>query len=231
MTDLRDLVRSGEAGFQRWDERRERLLRESRSLVRASGQRILALHRGRVRPEPSLDRRARALLSHLRAAREFSASGFVQQALGEYAEAVLLEHAITGRAATLAALRGVPVDSLLLGVADAVGELRRAVLERLIQNDLQEAGRLFDQMETLFDLLRDASPPEALVGLRPKRDAARAIIERTRGELVNAKKSKELENKIDDVRSLLDEAEGRVQRPKRRTNDEDLDLDGAWGKK
>jgi hypothetical protein len=56
-------------------------------------------------------------------------------------------------------------------------------------------------------------------------------VERTRGELVTAKRSKELERKIEGVGRLLDEAEApRAKRAARKVGDDALDLDAAWNK-
>jgi hypothetical protein len=68
------------------------------------------------------------------------------------------------------------------------------------------------------------------VSLRPKRDTARAILERTRGDVVNARKTKELERKIDNLGSLLDEAEGTTPKKRKKVDDDELDVDGAWNR-
>ncbi|MBI2078005.1 MAG: hypothetical protein HYT80_06505 [Euryarchaeota archaeon] len=219
--------------MRRWDATRERLLDSSRKLVRASGRCIRDWHRGDVEAArwADLDRQAEAIVRDVEASPGFRTAGFLQQALGEYAEARLLS-ALPEDAATLPGiLPTLPTEALLLGAADAVGELRRSLLDHLVAGRDAEAGLAFEQMESLYDLLADAELPEALVALRPKRDQARGILERTRGDLMTAKKTKELEKRIDGLASMLDEAETRGKPKPKKAASDDLDLDAAWSKK
>jgi translin len=214
--------------FRAWDEQRETLLVLGRELTRASGRLIQAWHRGEERETDwnALDATANKILQAIEKTPWFRHSGFVQQALGEYAEATLLRDA-KGSDALLAKLTP---DALLLGIADTIGELRRRVLDLLLKDDIKQARKGFDQMESLFAALLDVDAPDPLVPARAKRDQARGILERTRGDLVTTKKTKDLEKKVDTLGDLLDEAEGRAKPKKKKADAEDLDLDGAWGK-
>jgi predicted translin family RNA/ssDNA-binding protein len=169
---------------------------------------------------------AAKILVDIQKAPAFRHAGFVQQALGEYVEAILLANP---RNAT-SKLAKIPGDALVLGVADAIGELRRVVLTHLLADDVKTARQALDQMERLFAALTDVEAPEPLVPVRAKRDQARGILERTRSDLVTAKKSKDLETKIDRLGDLLDEAEGRPKKKSKKPNADDLDLDGAWSR-
>lgn len=231
--NLRPLLKTAETEFRSWDRQRERFLSESRRLVRLVAALIRDLHRGRQdRAQWRTAYRGAASLLHRAHRRpEFLHAGFVQQALGEYAEATILLAALEGRRTLPRAMQSFPGDALLLGAADAVGELRRVMLDRLNRDDHRGAQAAFAQMESLFESLQDAEAPEALVPLRAKRDQARGILERSRGDLVAAKKSKELERKIDDVASLLDEAEGAARKSRKKPDPDELDLDSAWSKK
>ena len=231
--EIRALVARGDAGVRRWDVTRERLLDASRKLVRASASCIRDWHRGGVEAArwTDLDRQAEAILRDLDASPEFRTAGFLQQALGEYAEARLLSALSLSAVELPGLLPRLPVEALLLGAADTIGELRRALLDGLVAGRDGAAHAAFEQMESLYDLLSDAEVPEALVGLRPKRDQARGILGRTRGDLMTAKKTKDLEKRIDGLSSMLDEAETRGKpKPKKAVSD-DLDLDAAWSKK
>lgn len=226
---LRAQLHRGAAAFQAWDQARETLLRDARELVRVSGSLIRDLHAGRAAAPAwaSADRLVRRLLSMTRRHAAFRHAGAIQTALGEYCEARLLQAAITGHPPHRL-VAAVPADPLLLGIADTIGELRRRLLDRLAHGDTGAAAQAYDQMESLFGLLSGVEPPEALVALRPKRDAARGILERSRGDIVSAKRQKHLEKKIDDLASLLDEAEGRPAKKAKAAPSEDLDIDAAW---
>ena len=214
------------------DRARERALREARTLTQLSGGLIRGLHRGTWDPDAAarLEASAQALRRLAQRHPYLMHHGAVVSAFCEYAEAHLLRHHLAGRdPPSYRALR-VPPAAYLLGLGDAVGELRRAALDALLQGRTAEAERAVDAMEKVYEALQESQAPEPLVGLRPKIDAARSLLERTRGDLVNGKRAKELERKIDDVARLLDEAEARGKpRPKAKKDDE-LDLDSAWSK-
>jgi translin len=225
---LSRLLRDARADFRAWDKRREALLAGGRELTRLAGQLIQSYHRHDARPADwlRLERLAAKILVDIQKAPAFRHAGFVQQALGEYVEAILLANP---RNAT-SKLAKIPGDALVLGVADAIGELRRVVLTHLLADDVKTARQALDQMERLFAALTDVEAPEPLVPVRAKRDQARGILERTRSDLVTAKKSKDLETKIDRLGDLLDEAEGRPKKKSKKPNADDLDLDGAWSR-
>ena len=222
------LLRRASKEFHAWDAQRETLLTLGRELTRASGRLIQAIHRGEDQEADwkALDALAGRILVTIGKTPWFRHSGFVQQALGEYAEALLLRNA-PGTDKKLARL---PPDALLLGVADTIGELRRRVLNLLLADKVQDARDAFDQMESLFGALLDVDAPDPLVPARAKRDQARGILERTRGDLVTTKKTKDLEKKVDRLSDLLDEAEGRPTKKPKKADDLDLDLDSAWSK-
>jgi translin len=214
------------------DRAREAALRDARELIRLCSALIRGLHRaGWDAPlGRRADRLARGIGRLMRDHPFLAFHGALLQALGEYAEARLLRAHLQGRPVPTPQALGLPAGAYLYGLADLVGELRRHVLARLLVGDLPAAQGAFDSMEKAYEALHECPAPETLVPLRSKVDAARGIVERTRGELVTAKRAKDLERKMDDVGRLLDEAEaGRTKRAKRKPDDE-LDLDGAWGK-
>jgi translin len=69
-------------------------------------------------------------------------------------------------------------------MAEAIGEGRRAILDLLRQGQLADAERILRGMDDMHHLLASIDFPDAMTGnLRRSTDAARAIIERTRGDL------------------------------------------------
>jgi translin len=75
----------------------------------------------------------------------------------------------------------------LLGLGDVVGEIRRRVLDRLGRDDLPGAESELVLMERLTQALLRFDTTRAIVPLKPKQDTARALLERTRGEVVMAR--------------------------------------------
>ena len=118
----------------------------------------------------------------LRTHPEFSSHGVVAAAWEEYAEAKILK-SLEERGAFPEPLE-VPLEFYLLGLGDVVGELRRGVLEDLMEGGFERAEERLRRMEEIYDTLISAEETSILLkGLRRKVDVARAVIEATRGDL------------------------------------------------
>lgn len=111
-------------------------------------------------------------------------AGFLHDAEKEYAEAVLTECLVGGRALPEAAVIGVQPVAWLCGLCEAASELRRHLLDRLRAGELEVAEGLLRAMEDVYDLLVTVDYPDALTGgLRRMTDALRAVLERSRADL------------------------------------------------
>ncbi len=99
-------------------------------------------------------------------------------------------------------LRGAPVPShkellvspkeYLLGIADAIGEIRRVTLQYLMEEDIAKAQNLISKMEEIYEVLNSAVFPDSLVPIRKKVDLARILIDRTLSEFIVYKASLKL---------------------------------------
>lgn len=207
------------------------MLDAARRLVRLSGGLIRGLHRGAWDEAAAREAETQAERLRTLAKRrpEFALHGAALQAFGEYTEAYLLRALLRRKRPPGPQALQVPPAGYVLGLGDLVGEARRTALDALGRGATADAQWAFEQMEKVYEALLAYELPEGLVSVRPKVDTARALLEKTRGDLVNAKRSKELEKKIDGIRSLLDEAEGAPAAKRRRKSAPvDLDLDKAW---
>lgn len=111
-------------------------------------------------------------------------AGFVQDAQKEYAEARITLALVAGGDVPTPEALEVENAPFLNGMAEAIGEGRRAVLDNLRSGDLSAAERLLDSMEEMFGVLVTIDFPDAITGnLRRSTDVARSLIERTRGDL------------------------------------------------
>ncbi len=111
-------------------------------------------------------------------------AGFVADAAKEYAEARLT--AALARGADLPTHRdlGVDVAPYLNGLGEAVGELRRRLLDRLRAGEVGEAEEILVAMDAIVDLLAGLDFPDGMTGgLRRTTDVARALVERSRSDL------------------------------------------------
>lgn len=166
---------------------RERALKDSRSLVRLCANAIRAAHREDGEAAARLLGEARQLraeiVAYLRDHPEVYWAGYVQDAEKEMAEASCVCAALAGEPLPTPADLGIAAAPYLNGLGEAVGELRRYLLDRLRAGKPERGELLLQVMEEIYSLLTSLDYPDGLTGgLRRTADAARAILERTRGD-------------------------------------------------
>ena len=114
-------------------------------------------------------------------------AGFVQDAQKEYAEAVTFNALVQHRSLPLPDELLISYAAYLNGLAEAVGELRRYVLDQLRHGNYDDCEIFLRYMDDIYALLISVDFPDAITsGLRRTTDAARGILEKTRGDLTSA---------------------------------------------
>jgi translin len=113
--------------------------------------------------------------------------GLAEDALQEGDEALLLIAVMERTDFPSHEELGVPPESYLLGLGDVVGEVRRLVLTELTRGDVVRAAEMLAVMESIYRTLLGFETTRAIVSLKPKQDTARALVERTRGEVTMAR--------------------------------------------
>jgi translin len=184
LQSLRDEIESD-------DTVREKVLPLSRAAVRRCSESIKESHRGNYEAAEKLLNEAKEAITEAATSREgskfLSASRSLDTAYQELAEAANLLSLLKDGIFSSPKKYGVPSRPFLTGLADTVGELRRAVLDALRADDIERATGLLGYMEEILDELGTFDFPNALIpDLRRKCDVARSIIERTRGDLTTA---------------------------------------------
>jgi translin len=167
---------------------REKGLSDARKVIRASANAIRSIHRGEHSEARALMDEAGALLAGavevLADHPDVLHAGFIHDAAKEYAEARLTAALASGSAVPLPAELGVDVPAYLNGLGEAVGELRRRMLDLLRAGELEEAERTLDAMDAVVELLAALDYPDGMTGgLRRTTDVARALVERSRSDL------------------------------------------------
>ncbi len=192
---------------------RETGLAAAREATRAAASAIRAIHRGeQARVGELIVDARRSLMAATDACAPYPGvlhAGFVQDAAKEVAEAVLTRAAVAGE--PMPGPDEVEVDdaSWLHGLAEAVGELRRASLDHVRAGRLDDAEQLLDLMQEILSVLVTIDVPDGLTrGLRRATDSARAITERTRGDLTTAAGQRELRKALDAHREVLEQVLG-----------------------
>ncbi len=168
---------------------RERALAAARRSIRASANAIRAIHRGELDQAHRLMEESRSAIQAGReAVREphpdVYFAGFLQDAQKEYAEANLTEAIVAGTDLPGPEDLEVELPPYLNGMAESIGEGRRAILDLLRRGEAGESERILIAMEEMYYLLVSMDYPDAITGnLRRSTDVARSIMERTRGDL------------------------------------------------
>jgi translin len=170
---------------------RERALPAGRRSIRASANSIRAIHRGEFDTAHKLMDDSRAALDEGRDALvdhpQVLYAGFIEDAEKEYAEARLTELLVLGEEIAGPDELGVGVGPYLNGMAESIGEGRRAILDLLRRGEVAEGERILATMDDMYGLLVTMDYPDAVTGnLRRSTDIARSLIEKTRGDLTIA---------------------------------------------
>ena len=121
----------------------------------------------------------------------------MEDALKELAEAHITYALITGDGLPTPGDLNVEPASYLNGLAEAVGEIRRYVLDRLRRGDVATGERLLAIMDDIYSLLITVDFPNAITGgLRRQTDMVRGVLERTRGDLTTAVRQEEMKSAL-----------------------------------
>ena len=86
----------------------------------------------------------------------------------------------------------------LNGMAEAIGEGRRAILDLLRRREWDRATSILTELEELYGILVSIDFPDAITGnLRRSTDVARSLLERTRGDLALTLVQRNLEEALE----------------------------------
>jgi translin len=189
------------ADFDAKNATREQVLKACRSLVQKSSYIIRAVHRGEREEALRLIDQASQLsssISHMtRDHPEVYTAGFVHDAQKEYAEARATYALINGEPLPEPEELGVEFPAYLNGLGEVVGELRRSILDLIREGHLERGDELLSYMDDIYYLMVSFDYPDAITGgLRRTTDMARAIMERTRGDLTTTLRQSKLKEAI-----------------------------------
>ena len=184
------------------DGAREKALPLCRDTIRCCSRAIRAVHRQEFDPARQLLQSARQLLTGAEEAvapyPELSNTGFIRDAQKEFAEGSITLALVTGERLPEPAELEVDAAAYLNGLGEAVGELRRYLLDSMRQGDLSRGEELLSAMDDIYNVLVTIDFPDAITGgLRRTTDMVRGVLERTRSDLTLMMRQKDLENRLD----------------------------------
>ena len=183
------------------DKAREKALPLCRDTIRHCSNAIRAVHRQEFDQATELLRSAHNLLAEAEQAvasyRELSNTGFIRDAQKEFAEGRITLALVTGQQLPDPAELEVDASAYLNGLGEAVGELRRYLLDSMRRGDLSRGEELLSAMDDIYSALVTIDFPDALTGgLRRTTDMVRGVLERTRSDLTLVIRQEDLEKKL-----------------------------------
>jgi translin len=184
------------------DEAREKALPLCREVIRHCSNAIRAVHRREFNQAAELLKSARNLLTGAEQAvattSELGNTGFIRDAQKELAEGNITMALVTGKKLPSPVALGVDGAAYLNGLGEAVGELRRYLLDSIRRGDLSRGEELLSAMDDIYSVLVTMDFPDAITGgLRRTTDMVRGVLERTRSDLTLAIRQKDLESRLE----------------------------------
>jgi translin len=183
------------------DVAREKMLPLCRDSIRFSSTAIRAVHRQEFQEAQKLIQSARDVLKEAEKAilncNELGNAGAVKDAQKELSEASIVLALVKGKNIPEPEDLGVDVSAFLNGLGEAVGEIRRYLLDGMRKGDLSRGEELLNVMDDIYSMLVTMDFPDALTGgLRRTTDMVRGVLEKTRSDLTLAITQKELEKRM-----------------------------------
>ena len=201
-SNIEAIAQSVRSSFMAKDAAREKALRLCREVIRCSANAIRAIHRGELdQARSSLDT-AYGLLQeaaeNLAQHSELRHTGFLHDSQKEYAEGCVTLALVLNDALPTPEDLGVSYAAYLHGLGEAVGEMRRYILDTIRRDDLSRCEEVLSYMDDIYGILVTMDFPDALTyGLRRTTDVVRGILEKTRGDLTIAIRQRDLEQRLE----------------------------------
>lgn len=156
---------------------REKALKVQREIVPLCSNAIKDLHQNRrasaIKKLQKIKRKIKQVEGILKRYPEI-VNSVLGAAYQEYAElSIFLTYTSTGKLPKL----NVPAKYYVLGLGDAIGELKRQGMELLADHKIEQAVKLEKHLEDLYFKFADFNYPQSVVpGLKHKQDVARKVL-------------------------------------------------------
>lgn len=201
MDRLNDIAEEALEALASRHKSRETALDLSRRLIRHSANTIRAVHRGEFEKAKEMLDEGRVVAEQfntdLAEERGIYEAGYVQDALKEYAEASITYALLADQPIPSPDELRIDYPAYLNGLAEAMGEMRRAILDLMRRGELEQGEALLKIMDEVYGILVTVDYPDAITrGLRRTTDMVRGVLERTRGDLTMAVRQQRLETTL-----------------------------------
>ncbi len=171
------------------EKTQEEVFVQSRKIIRKTKTAIHLIHEGKRDPEllDSISGDLAVMAESAAGHPQLMYGQAAEDAMAEFAETVIYDYASRGEEIPSYSILDITPSAWVMGLADAVGELRRDLLNDLMKDDIDGAGRIFSSMETLSDALMTFDVKDSVIPIRRKQDIARGIMDRSRTDLSTAR--------------------------------------------
>ena len=190
MANFSQIIRSLQPKFDEKEKRQDKVLVLSREIVRLSARAIRDIHTGeKVELSATLEQLEKMVLEIRQFDDDFS--HITEHSYQEYVEIKTFLAVSYHQDLPSPKDLSMPVTAYLGGVADCVGEIRRAIQICLKEDKDDEANYYFGRMNDIYDNIMLLKYSTSIIGpLKQKQDMVRSSIDHARGELLMAKFSK-----------------------------------------
>ncbi len=183
------------------DKAREQALRLSREVIRLSSQAIKKIHHADFQLAKNLLVSAKKSLKTAKDVLldfpEIRYAGFIHDAEKELIEGMIFYSLLTEGSIYTVDFDEFDVISFLHGLSEAMGELRRHILDKMRKDEIDELEHFLSLMDDVYYFLASFDYPDVLTrGLRRSVDVLRAITEKTRSDITLILRQKSLEEKL-----------------------------------
>ncbi len=211
MDELDQITERIRISFDARNAARDEALAVCRILTRHAAHAIRAIHRSEADQAAEQLAAGKKLATQLKTSLnkfpDLYFSGYTQDALKEYSEAMITCALIQNQPLPTPEDLDVEYATYLNGLAEVTGELRRRCMDILRLGYSQEAERLLACMDDIYSVLVTIDYPDAITnGLRRHTDLTRGIVERTRGDLTISFREQHLESALAEVARKLEQS-------------------------
>lgn len=179
---------------------REDLIRNSRGIILLSSRAIISIHNKDLKTAKKNIENAKKLIIKYQKKAVGSIQHYIITPEQEFVEASVLLAVVEGKKIPSFKKLEISEEAYILGLLDSIGEMKRLVFDNIRTDKLNDAEKVFEIMENLYQILYPfAIYDKILREARRKLDVARILVEDTRSALTEEIRRKKL---IDSVSKL-----------------------------
>ena len=179
--------------LEKIQDTREFLLKNTREIIILCSKSIIAIHKGDLTAGKNNLKEAETLLKKYKKKATDGLRRYLITPEQEFVEAACLIAIVEHKEIPTDKKLSVMPESYVLGLLDCVGELKRQVFDKIRINEIDEAIRIFEIMESLYLQLYTFSMYDKVVKeARRKIDVNRILVDDVRSVITEEKRRTEL---------------------------------------